>query len=470
MKFAYVTAPLTSASCEFALDQYETAKMFACTKETLASLHHGIKSSNKLTEELDRQIKNIIIRQTNTIRIEGCWTWEQFKLIKEKLYIIRQSNWSDENKDSFILSAIALINLFGSAFFSMQTMEEAITQGEINPAVVSPKKRIQELTEIAFKTESLKEECAEIIDALSEMYTALLNNSPKEVALLQFLRERRLERIAFIVPKAYYAELFPRVFQDEFTNVTCITANRFNKQQEYDRIISTADIIGKRFDALQCYSAPEINLFLYGFEEKTFSFRKQKNAKSERKLNARIKGFIGDEYYKEIGKDDTEDYGVLKDTMQEFSDLDEYVDSISVFDIRKLAASVSGGESNNAAEVKFVGVFTTGEQILFSKYYSAVVFDQDSGSVTETKPDKLMPGDVLVFTRKNDYTSNIVDQVFEQLMQTKKLSEEVEVAAEKAIHWKTKLREYKATNNLTYKALARELKKHGSSLQEVSIR
>ena len=84
--------------------------------------------------------------------------------------------------------------------------------------------------------------------------------------------------------------------------------------------------------------------------------------------------------------------------------------------------------------------------------------------------DKLSPGDILVFTKRNDYTSNIVDQIFDQLMRTKKLSVDVQDAAEKAFYWKAALREYKDTNNLTYRAVAKELKKHGSSLQEVTVR
>lgn len=471
LKFAYVVAPFNPESCELAMEQYESAKMFACTKELLSGSRHEVKSPNKLTEELNRQISNILTSETSAIKVDGHWSWEQYRKIKEKLYAIKQSNWSGEDRDNFILSTIAIINLFSSAFFSMTRLENAISSGQINLAVVSPEARISELMEIASRTMSMREQCLDITSELLEMYSALKDTSPKETALLQFLREHSNERVVIVVPKAYYASIFANAFQDEFPNVACVTANRFDKHEEYDRVIATGDIIGKRFDAIQCFSAPEITLFLYEFEEKTFSFRKRKSEKSERKLNARIKGLKGDEYAKAIEMPGRDDPDVTENTIREFSDLDEFVDSVGMFDIQRLTANGgSGGEYNGTAEVKFVGTFTTGEQILFSKYYSAVVFNQNDGVVTEASPDKLVSGDILVFTKRNDYTSNIVDQIFDQLMRTKKLNTVVQDAAEKAFYWKAALREYREQNSLTYRAVAKELKKYGSSLQEVTIR
>lgn len=476
LKFAYVVTAYNIDSCELVMEQYESAKVFACTKELLASAHHEIKVANKLTEKLNRQISNIIKSKTDIIRVDGHWNWNQYKAIKEKLYVIKHSNWSGEDRDNFIFSTIALLNLFSTSFFSMERMEKAIGSGEINLAVVSPETKINELIDIASRSISMRDQCSDIAAALLEMYTTLYDSSPKEIELRRFLSDHKNERIAIVVPKAYYVGLFTSVFGDEYENAICVTANRFDKDEEYDRVIATGDIIGKRFkrfkwfDALQCFSAPEIALLLYEYEEKQFSFRKRKIAKSERKLNARIKGLIGDEYINAVETADNDEPDITEQIMREFSDLDEFAESMGMFDIRRLTVNSGGGEYNNSAEVKYIGAFTTGEQILFSKYHSAVVFDQNKSTVTETRPEKLVPGDILVFTKRNDYTSNIVDQIFDQLMRTHKLSKEVQDAAEKAFYWKEALRKYKDSYDLTYRAITKELKKYGSSLQEVTIR
>lgn len=471
LKFAYVVAPFNADSCEKAMELFEAAKMFACTKELLSGAHHEVIVSNKLTKELNRQISNIIGHKVGIISVDGCWSWEQYRSLKEKLLAIKYSNWTGEDRDNFILSTMALINLFSTAFFSMKRMESAITAGEINPAVVSPEERINELMVIALRTLSMQKQCTEIASSLLEMYTMLYESSPKETALINLLKDHPYEKIAFVVPKAYYGELFVNFFHEAFPNVICITANRFNNHEDFDLVITTGDIIGTRFDALHNFTSPELTLLLYAFEEKTFSGRRRKARKSERKLNARIKGLKGDDLKAAVEPADEEVPEVSEQILREFSDLDAFVESMGMFDIRRLTArSGSAADYSNTAEVKHVGIFTTGEQILFSKYYSAVVFDQNEGSITEKSPEKLLPGDILVFTKKNDYTRNIVDQIFDQLMRTKKLNEGVQDAAEKAFYWKEALREYKETNKLTYRAVAKNLKKMGSSLNEVTVR
>lgn len=470
IKFACVVAPYSSDLCELAMEQYEDANMFACTKELLSGSNHEVKATNKLTEELNRQISNVLSHEINTVRVEGHWNWEQYRNIKGKLYAIKQSDWAGEDRDNFILSTMALINLFTTAFFSMERMEQAILGKSINLAVVSPKDRIAELKEIASKTLFMQEHCSAIVSMLSDMYSDLRDQSPKEAALLRFLEESPDIKIAIVVPKAYYADLFTIAFHNTFKKVVCVTANRFDRNEQYDLVIVTGDVNGKRFDALQCFAAPKIVLFLYEFEEKIVSFRKKKAAKSERKLNARIKGLKGKDFDQALENEDGDILEITENTMREFSDLDDYVDSMGLFNIRKLAAMGSGGEASNTAEVKFVGTFITGEQILFSKYYSAVVFNPNEGAVTEKSPEKLLPGDILVFAKRNDYTRNIVDWIFDQLMRMKKLSANVQEAAEKALYWKTALREYKNNNEMTYRAVAKNLRKYGSSLQEVTIR
>ncbi len=471
LKFAYVVAPFNADSCEMAMELYESAKMFACTKELLSGAQHKIIASNKLTKELNRQISNIIGHKVGTVFVNGCWSWEQYRSIKEKLWAIKNSNWSGEDRDNFILSTMAVINLFSTAFFTMKRMESAISAGEINPAVVSPEVRISELMNIASRAIFMKKQCVEITSTLLEMYTMLYDASPKETALIDFLGKHSDERIAFVVPKAYYGELFARYLHDTFPNVICITANRFDNHEEFDRVITTGDVVGTRFDSLHNFSSPELTLLLYPFEEKVFSGRRRKARKSERKLNARIKGLKGDDLKAVVETADEDAPEVTEQILHEFSDLDAFVEAMGRFDIRRLTArSGSVGDYSNTAEVKFAGIFTTGEQILFSKYYSAVVFDQNAGSITEKNPDKLLPGDILVFTKKNDYTRNIVDQIFDQLMRTKKLSEAVQDAAEKAFYWKEALREYKETNKLSYRAVTKNLRKMGSSLNEVTIR
>lgn len=474
LKFAIIIAPYNAETSNMVVEQYEDATIFACTKEMLSSVSTNVNVSNKLTRELNQHVRSIVDHEMEIIPVDGCWKWNEYKQIKDTIYAIKQSNWSEEEKETFIKSSLGLVNLFTSAFFPIAKLEEAIRYSLINAAVVSPADRIQDLITIVQQSISMKEQCMGIVRALLDMYEKMKSISDKEKVLLKVLSKNKEKKIAIVFPKAYYSDIFSDYYNadGEYNNVVCSTANRFNNRDYYDLIIVVCDVVGKRFDPIQCYSSSRIIVLLYDCEGKLFRYRKNQSAKSERKLNARVRGLRGADYEREMFAFADEIIEDLPDeTIREYIDLDDFIENAGMFDIRRL---ITTGSLNRpctvTAEVNYVGIFVTGEQILFSKNYAAVLYNRASQKVTETSPEKLAAGDVIVFTKRNDYTRNIVDMIFEQLIKTRKLSIHVQEATYKSLYWKMILRKYKEQNKFTYRAIAKELKRYGSNLQEVSIR
>ena len=385
--------------------------------------------------------------------------------------MIKQSNWNSELKNEFILSAHGLLNLLTTSVFSMGQMENSITNLKIGVTVLSPKERIDKLWVIADKAGAMEELCIGVINDIEEKYYEFMDQSPKALAIKEYLAEHSGRKIAIVVPKAYYAELLvlTDVLKDN-DDVICVTANRFDATHEYESILVVGDISGRKFNPLQCHSAKNIDILLYECENKSFSYRRKKKDKSEKRLNSKIRGIkYNDENLDDVYAEKTDKEEEI--IVQNFSDLEEYIEKLNVLDIRKF---VEGGLASNSnsptSEVKYVGVFVTGERIFFSKYYTAVVFDYEAESVTEKAVDKLLPGDFLVFTRRDDYTKNIVDFIYEKLLDTGKLSKEVIEASEKAVYWKDALRRYKTQGDYTYSDIAKKMRKVGSSLQEATVR
>lgn len=93
-----------------------------------------------------------------------------------------------------------------------------------------------------------------------------------------------------------------------------------------------------------------------------------------------------------------------------------------------------------------------------------------AGNVAEKSPEQLRPGDVLVFVKRDDYTKNIVDFIYERLLRDGRLGQGAIEAYEKSQYWKEALREYKETNGFTYRKVAQKMREAGSSMQEVTIR
>ena len=330
--------------------------------------------------------------------------------------------------------------------------------------------RIARLWDIAERAGSLQDLCITVADALEQKYTERLIESPKADFVDKYIKAHGNDKIAIVVPKAYYSDILRFIHPDYFRDdhVICVTANRFDFHGEYDAILCVGEINSRRFDPLQCSSVRNIDVLLYDCEEKIFSYRRKKQKKLVRNLNRRI-GFT--ESGSEPEDSDTPEEKSLASDLRQFSALDEYIDSFGAFDIRKIAHTyTTDGGHIPVAEVKFVGSFVTGEQILFSKYYAAAVFDAASESVTEKSPEQLRPGDVLVFVKRDDYTKNIVDFIYERLLHDGKLGQDAVNAFEKSQYWKEALREYKETNGLTYRGVAQKLRKVGSKMQEVTIR
>lgn len=470
LKFTHISMGIDSDNAEEYIGE-ENPSVFACTKEFL--LRHSLptKVQNPLTAELKKQIDNIVNNEVMMEIVDGGCSWDTYREIRNALFVIKQSEWDDEYKKNFIVPAYSLLNLFTTAVFPMKVLEQAVTDGEFHLGVSSPSARIEELWKLAEKANSLESQCAFVVDALDDLYKSLLSDAPKYQALKQTIQGASGKKIAVVIPKAYYADILLK--EPVFTGkgIYIVTANRFDANQSYDMVIVIGDFSGKRFDALKCRAAPDIIVLLYECETHRFKRRKRKTAQFEKKLNT-ITG-LDDEF----ADDDTEDADADADTVERFVgeslDLEEYINTLSVFDIRKFAAGVSAGSGNApTSEVSASGRFVGGEQIMFSKYYKAVVYNPANTKepISETDVDKLSAGDKLVFTKRDDFTRNIVDSIYEALQKSGKLSKEVLDATEKAQWWKEVLRDYQSTRNLSYRQLVKELNRFGCSLTEVTIR
>ena len=469
LKFAIVTSSMRAELSDHIFELHEEASVFGCTKEFLSTFPNSIRVSNPYTNNLYRQIENIIENRVTSLKISGGLDKNAYFDIQNTLLTIKQSNWESEKKDEFIISAQGILNLFNTAVFALNEMEQAIVEGRINQSVKSPKARITELGNIAITAGAMQECCRFVVNALEHKYSELLVDTPKANILRDYINEHSNASIVIVVPKAYYADILigstPDLFA--FENIVCVTPNRFDICNEYDTVIVVGDVNSKKFDPLHCFSSKNIIVLLYDCEERVFDYRKQKKAKYEWSLNSKL-GIATknpEAFYDSADIDKNVETEILR-----FTSLDEYIDNYNIFDIRKIA--VGNIQSNGympISEVTHIGLFTTGEQIFISKYYSAVVFDAVAGSITEKAPSDLSPGDVLVFTKRNDYTQNIVDIVYEQLLRSGRLSSQSAEIFEKSQYWKKVLRKYKGANNYTYRDVAMRLREVGGTLQEVTI-
>ena len=470
LKFSHISMSIDSENIEAYIGN-EDSSVFACTKEFLLQHSKPMVVSNPLTTELDRQVENIVNNEvTMEVINDGC-TWDTYRKIKNALFLARQSDWNEDRKKSFVVPAYSLLNLFTTAVFSMKSLESAIANEELQLGVSSPYGKISELWNIAKSSGSLESQCVFVANALDDLYKSILWDSLKDQALCELVKNSFDKKLAIIIPKAYYADILKKESLFSEDNIVIMTANRFDASQMYDKIIVVGDFSGKRFDALRCNSAADIVVLLYECETRWFKRRKSKAYKFEKKLNS-ICG-LNEDFDENDGYDLQDKDMAVEQFEDESMNLEEYINTISVFDIHKFVTGVSASGSNTPlSEVTAIGKFVSGEQIVFSKYYKAVIYNSSKVEepITETDVDKLVAGDTLLFTKRDDFTRNIVDNVFEALQTSGKLSSDVLDATKKALWWKKVLREYQVARNLSYRQLAKNLGEFGCAIQEQGIR
>jgi hypothetical protein len=470
LQFAHISTDVDSESAEIIIAEQEDIEVFACTKEFLLQNSLPPQEQNLLTFELDRQVGNIVNNTVTVINAEGGLSWDEMKKTKEALHTIRKSDWADEKKQEFLMSAHSLLNLFTTAVFTMNSMEKCIAGGTLHLGIASPALKIQDLWAGAETAGSVEYDCAYVADALERFYKSLLISSAKRDALVERLTAAADKTVMLIVPKAYYPDILNEDVLSNYRNVTVVTANRFDNTTSCDEIIVVGDFVGKRFDPLRCRVAEDISIILYECEMRTFSHKKKNAGAFEKVLNSKL-GIDDTDVSDGLDSALSEDTADIKTFTVEECEFERYIDDISIFDIKKYAmrASASSG-TTPSSEVWAVGRFVSGEQILFSKYYKAVVVDISLGIVAEKDADKLSDGETIVFAKRDDYTRNVVDYIYDGLQSDGRLSVEVLDATEKALYWKECLREYKKKNSLTYREIAKKLQDLGSSLQEMAVR
>lgn len=455
------------------IDQYEDAHIFACTKEYLLQENNDVKESNVHTVVLYHQLSNIINNTVNVISVTNGWSWYEYRKIRNMIYSIKQSSWQDAMKDEFIVTAYGLINLFNTAIFTMDDMERMVSSGKLDSTILSPTERLQNLFSIVKKSGSVQQLCMDVASSLNMMYNRLKNNNTKKSAILDYVSKHMGKRIAVIVPKAYYSSIlknvYPAISYIYKCDIVFTTPNRFNWQREYDGVLVVGNQTGKRFDVHTCVTSCDIDVLLYECEESIFYYRRNKKIQSDRKLNNRIGILKNDMVVTNV--DELADFECSEDDIRKIVSVDNYIDKFRTIDIRLLPKIYSDNNSTNQlSEVKYIGTFASGEQIYFSKYYSAVTYDVNTGSVTEKTPEHLQEGDVLVFMKHDNYTRNVVDYIYEKFLKDGILNQESIFAYKKSVYWKDVLRKYKKAKSVQSKVLAKQLSFYGSPITVETVR
>lgn len=471
LKYVFVSYNISSEDGETLLDEVEDASVFACTTEYLLNASAPVVASNPYTKELDKQVESVVNHETIALSVKtfDC-DWNMYRKIQRALSNLRHSGYSEA--EDFVPLAHSFMKLMITSVFPFHIMESLVESGNLE--VESPLQRIVRLTEMA-STFSGETGAAvkSILSFLEDGYTKLIDHSPKKEVLFDLLSKHNNQKVAVIVPKAYYANILYSLdvldYFDDPSQLVISTATNFDYSQQYDVIIAIGAFWGQKFDPFRCRASSTIYVIVSAVEENLFIYRKNLAASIERKFNICAKvpfDYIDetpDEYLDEATEED------VAEVVNYETDVTEYINRI--FETKSLEMLSAGvGSHQNTIDISYIATCSDGERIFFTKKYRAFIFDSVKEDVVEVSVDKLSPGDSIIFKSNNSETKDIVTTLLDKYIdEYDTASEDVKMAYLKARYWKEVLRDYRTYNNLSYKDLSKKLEKHGSKKHDVTI-
>lgn len=471
LKYVFVSFNISSEDGETLLDEVDDASVFACTTEYLLNSSFPIVEENPYTLELDKQVASVINHETIPLPVKtfDC-DWNMYKKVQIALARLRHSGYKEA--EDFVPLAYSVMNLMITSVFPFQLMETLVESGNLE--VESPFQRILRLTDMiaAFSGES-KDAAKSILEFLEDGYTKLLTYSPKEQALFDLLSKFRNQKVAIIVPKAYYADILHSLnvldYFEDATQLYISTANKFDYAQQYDVIVAIGAFWGKKFDPFRSRAASAIYVIVSAVEENIFKYRKKLADTIERKFNKCAK--VPVEYNADTAEtysDDATDEEI-SEVINSASNVTEYINKIFETKALDLLNNTSSAHYSTT-EISHIATCADGENVFFTKKYRAYVFDSVKEDVIEVSVDKLSPGDTVIFKSNNSETKDIVTALLDTYIdEYRTTSEDIQIAYLKARYWKEVLRKYRTDNNLSFKELSRQMEIYGSKKHEVTI-
>ena len=467
LRYVLVSTNVDSEAADALISENEDVKVFPCTKDFLLSYALPEEPDGYYLRELNSQIDCIINNEVKPFVIESRHTWEEYKKIKKNINFIREMGAHQEERDFFVMQSFSLLNLFITVPFTLEYLESFINKKSIN--IISPKTRIEKLKENTLLFSGLYAERAKsVTDFLESLYIQLYSESEKEKFLKKYIGSQMFDKIAIVVPKAYYvdvlwSEIWLRGYEDR---IDIVSANRFDNSIHYDFIITVGVFGGKSFNIYRCKSAESIYPLIFEFEEKLCRYQEQKARKAERTINSRAHSAVDTGEFED---DETEEQEIEAFVLEDL-ELDDYIRELNEISLLNNAIKYGGNPAAPDAEISKIVRFNDGEMAFFTKYYRPYIFDSVNRDVKEADIQYIQEGDNLVFTQNNSETKDIVESVLNSLINSGSAGEELKKAYDYSKRWKKVLRDYMYYNSCSSAAVTEILKKHGSTKGVGAIR
>lgn len=461
----YIIQNIGSESAIDIIEEFNDLNLFACTEKLLKLYAEQIKKKSdkknlsSLLNTFNEQILANANRNVETRIITGVITEDDFYKFRKNLKDLKNADYESDEKNDFIVQGFALFNLFNSAVFSIKHLDSFLLSNT-DDRVRNCDKRYELLKNLITTFPNyLREKLEFNLKLLEQMKEKFYENTPKQKALLELLKENLNSKICIIIPKAYYSKIIENILDKDkivHTNIKIVTANKFDDSELFDLIVSFGTFEGTHFNLFNCPSTKKIITILYDYEEKLYRIKEKKEQKVQKLFNSLTESPLKrSDILKEFNTVEREN-----EDLQTENEINEFIENYSLNFVNNsyYQKNYSHGDGNiYLSDVVICVTFDNGEKAFLSKNYKPYIFNETTEEVEEIDCQDLSEGDSVLFTKRGSETSDLVQEFLITLINEKRLSKEKTEAVLKSTEWRNSLKQYKESRHITSRLLAKQL-------------
>ena len=452
---------------------FPETQFFAWTKPVLKQYialgkNYVDASEDSMSRKLTGIIGDICESNTQIIPCGNPISIEQNTNLRKALWQISKSDYSNPEKERFIVIGFSLLKLFTHSIVPLQLFERHATTGVIN--VRMPSDQLKELKAIMDGFDGILLEYMKIVfDGLSEFYSNIEYRNEKFAYLFDCLiNSTPNDQYTVIVPKEYHALSFIACFRkkDSFIlkRIRFVVSERHNFESDSGNVICTGAFSSKHFNPYNDI-ARNISILSYSHEKSTLSYLSQVSRRLELLYSGKniAEKMVFAKAMPEVAPQEDLQENLLTE------ELETYIKQVTISNaVATVGANAVSGHS--MVPICRIVLFESGQKAFLTKYYIAYSLNETLGTVIEKGVSDLRQGDYLVFRNFGDQAGDIVDELLQQLVENKNSDVTIAHAFELSKRWKIVLGEYMRSQKLSFQEVSKKLSKLGHKKHEVTIR
>ena len=470
------------------LENQDDIMVLPYTSEYLKTIDSNNESNAYLNDDMalvkfNEEVQNAKWGESRLHFVESTFTWKEVKRIKENIAFVINNCLEDPMAMEFSRWAYSMIKLFNNAIFSFEEYERLSSNYKEMRDFSLPSEQMEAFKKVIDNFPlAVRRQSILILDYIESKYKEHMETNPKRETLREAFRDLELTNMLVVVPsmrykpfvERFYPKTWNAILKNKYVIATESQARKMDMSQFSDIYYLSLMNVSK-YNPFDNVFFTSVDILLYDSQMRLYKTLYKEFVDYKKMLNKRAYA-VSDEIldYNDNSEgyiiDDFEDAAEVIDDTELDNEIQQsfmrmFLQSERFMSQRDYSDDINGRV--HFLEAYKYASFITGENIIFTKGYTAYVIDTDKQSVVERSVDDIKEGDQLIFTVNDDNTKDIVDELLAGIAEK---NPEIDRYYHLVNSWKEACRNYRYEHNLKYTQISKMFATKGYKAQPQVIR